>query len=272
MHVSPRFTQATSLTRTDEGAMRWDVPDGWQQGRGAWGGLVAGAIASSVLLSESDEERALRTLSIHLAAPVMVGPATVRVAALRLGSSMSTWQAIVVDQAGQTCAHAVAITGRSRAPDLAEQSLTWDGAGAPTLPPVSEAVRMPQQAPGLPVFLRHLDLRVVDGLPGTGSATRCTGYVRFDDQGAWDAASLLAVVDAWWPTVLPALSGFRPLATVTYAAHLLVDPATVPPGEPLAYEASMASAHEGFTTETRRLWTPDGRLAVENHQSIVVIR
>jgi len=29
---------------------------------------------------------------------------------------------------------------------------------------------------------------------------------------------------------------------------------------------------EGFTSETRRLWSPDGRLVVENHQSIVVIK
>ena len=57
-----------------------------------------------------------------------------------------------------------------------------------------------------------------------------------------------------------------------FGAHLLLDPATIPDGSPHMAEAQMSAAHDGFTSETRRLWTEDGRLAVENHQSIVVIR
>lgn len=247
------------------------MPDGWQQGRGAWGGLVAGAIASSVQRNQADTERRLRTLSIHLAAPVPVGPATLRVSVLRQGSAMSTWQVVVTGADGETCAHAVAISGRSRATDLTRDPASGM-ATPPTLPPVDDAVAVPAQAPGMPVFLRHLDVRLVEGWPVTGAPARCTGYVRFTDQAAWDAPSLLGIVDAWWPTVLPTLSELRPLATVSYAAHVLTDPSTLPAGEYLAYEASMAGAHEGFTTETRRLWTLDGRLAVENHQSVVVIR
>lgn len=62
------------------------------------------------------------------------------------------------------------------------------------------------------------------------------------------------------------------MATVSFSAHLLVDPTTLPAGEPLLFQASMAAARDGFTTETRRLWSTDGRLVVENLQSIVVIR
>lgn len=250
----------------------WDVPDGWQQGRGAWGGLVAGAIARAVTENEADSERVLRTLSIHLAAPLPVGPARVSVASLRSGSSMSTWQVVVSDTDGRACAHAMAITGAPRAPDLAEQARGWGSAAPPTLPGVETVPAVPKGAPGMPVFLRHLEVRAVGGVPFSGTPARCAGYVRFEEQGAWDVPELVAMVDAWWPTVLPALTQPRPVATVTYAAHVLIDPATIPPGAPLAYEASMAGTLDGFTTETRRLWTLDGRLVVENHQSIVVIR
>lgn len=86
---------------------------------------------------------------------------------------------------------------------------------------------------------------------------------------------MLGIVDAWWPgtyVTLESLAEVRPMATVSFGAHLLVDPTTVDPTEPLALESWVADAEAGFTTETRRLWTSDGRLAVENHQSIVVIK
>lgn len=79
-------------------------------------------------------------------------------------------------------------------------------------------------------------------------------------------------MDAWYPMVLVALPQMRPIATVAYSAHLPIDPATVPAGEPLAYESFLVKAADGHTTEVRRVWTLDGRLAVDNHQSILVIR
>lgn len=262
---------ATQMQQVGKGAFVWDVPDHWQQGRGAWGGLIAGGIARAVEASESSPERCLRTLSLHLPGPLLVGEATLRVTALRIGSGLSTWTATVQDAAGDIRAHAVALSGRPRVPDLDDAARTWPTATAPRLPQWADVPPLPADVPGMPTFLRHLDVRPVEGGPLNSSHARCLGYVRFAEQAAWDTCQLVAVVDAWWPTVLTVLDTMRPLATVTYAAHVLVDPSTIPPGEPLTYEASMAGTHAGFTTETRRLWTPDGRLAVENHQSIVVI-
>ena len=61
------------------------------------------------------------------------------------------------------------------------------------------------------------------------------------------------------------------MATVSFGAHLLIDPTNISPAEPLLHEAFVTCAEDGFTSELRRLWTPDGRLVVENHQSIVVV-
>ena len=68
------------------------------------------------------------------------------------------------------------------------------------------------------------------------------------------------------------MTGLRPMATVSFSAHLLVPPQTLDPQQPLGFESWVSSMEEGFTSETRRLWSPDGRLVVENHQSIVVIK
>ncbi len=106
--------------------------------------------------------------------------------------------------------------------------------------------------PGTPVFLQHVDLRVVHGDMLQADEAHAAGYVSFTEPTAWDAAALLAIVDAWWPTAFARMHSVRPVATVSYVAHLLVDPDTVEPGEPLAYEASLSAAHAGFTAETQR--------------------
>ena len=36
---------------------QWNVPDGWQQGRGAWGGLVSGALVQAIEATASAHDR-----------------------------------------------------------------------------------------------------------------------------------------------------------------------------------------------------------------------
>jgi hypothetical protein len=79
------------------------------------------------------------------------------------------------------------------------------------------------------------------------------------------------MVDAWWPAVLPALIEFQPIATVTFAANLNVDPATVPADDRLLHHGWATTMADGYVSEQRHLWTTDGRLAVDNLQSIVLI-
>jgi hypothetical protein len=264
------FAEASVLDPAGDDTFTWDVPDGWQQGRGAWGGLVAAGVVRAV--QTSDTARPLRTLSLHLSAPLEVGAATVHVEPVRVGSALSTWQVTVDSAPGETAAHAVAITGSPRAHDLHAAARGWGRAAPPDLPPWDTVAPIPHGLPQTPTFLQHVDLRVVHGHMLTGADAYAAGYVSFAELDGWDAAGLLAIVDAWWPTAFVGMDALRAVATVNYLAHLLVDPVTVKPGVPLAYEASLSAAHDGFTSETRRLWTLDGRLAVENHQSIVIIR
>ena len=42
------LSTATAMHQQTEGAFTWQVPDGWQQGRGAWGGRVAAGVARAV--------------------------------------------------------------------------------------------------------------------------------------------------------------------------------------------------------------------------------
>lgn len=255
-----------------DGHRAWTVPDGWQQGRGAWGGLVVGAMVRAVMATETDTARPVRTVSAHLFGPTVAGDARIAVRPIRIGSAMSTWSVEVSDETGAATANAVIITGLPRATELTAHYESWGTALPPTLPDWRSIPVAPVRPPLGPAFAEHVEYRVVEGLPFSGSAARTSGWLRFPDQGEWTADQLLGIVDAWWPCAMAALPTAHPMATVSFAAHLLIDPATIPAGEPLRAEASLSAAYEGFTSETRRLWTADGRLAIENHQSIVVIR
>lgn len=261
------FRTAIAAIESADGSLLWSVPDGWQQGRGAWGGLVVGAVVDAVQRRESSE-RPVRSVSLHLPAPAVVGPHRLEVDCLRAGSAMSTWTVQIIG--AERVALGVVQTGAARADDIDPSWPHWQTAdsdgGDWTQSPI-----VPLGAPIAPPFTEHLQFRPGAGLPASGES-RVTGWVRFPDLDAWDAATLLAIADSWWPVALSRSPVARPMATVSFAANLLVDPASVDPQAPLFYEGTVAAAHAGYTSELRRLWAPDGQLVVENLQSIAVIK
>src|SRR5688500_1083649 len=86
-----------------------EVPDGWQQVRGAFGGLVLGAMTRA-LEAAAGAGRALRTLSASLMAPVVPGRARISVEVLRAGSAVTTARA-AMHQDDALVAQATAVFG-----------------------------------------------------------------------------------------------------------------------------------------------------------------
>lgn len=246
----------------------WQVPDGWQQDRGAWGGLVVAAIVRAAGLRDPDRE--VRTVSAQIPAPVPTGISRVKVRPVKEGSALSVWSVEVSDpDQGTIWARGTVLTGRPRVPELPMDD--WGTATMPSAPPWADVPILPVQPPIGPVFTQHVEYRLIEGMPFTSTAARALGYVNMREPSLRDAAMLLGLVDAWWPSCYSALASPRPAVTVSFEAHLLVDPALVT-DEPLLFSSEVLAARDGYTTERRSLWAPDGRLVVENLQSIVVIR
>ncbi|CAB4744133.1 unannotated protein [freshwater metagenome] len=269
--MSADFDQATAISELGDGVFEWVVPDGWQQGRGAWGGLPIGAMVRSVVMAQADAERLIRSISCQIYAPVLVGSVTITTRLIRRGSAMSTWSASVADESGAMCAQVIAITGVARQLVDPPPYATWSTIVAPKVPDWSQVpvLVLPDFAPP---FSRHIEQRLIEGVPMGGGPARALGWVRFPHQRRWSAEQIFALVDAWWPTVLVPMTGMRPMATVNFSAHLLTDPASLTAEQPLVFESFLLGADAGFTSETRRLWTGDGRLVLENLQSIALIQ
>jgi hypothetical protein len=267
---SPDFAASCQLEPAGQGTFEWFVPEGWLQGRGAWGGLV---VAAHVNAAEAEQDRTdgvrrIRNVSAHLFGPLPPGKAVITTTCLRAGSAMTTWQVSITGSDGSLASQAIVISGVPRPVDD-----RWGVARMPELPAWEGLPSAPVRPPIGPEFGAHFDYRPVAGIPGAQGQPEAAGWLR--PEGSWEewtAGTTLGIVDAWWPASYVAMPAVRPMGTVSFSAHLLVDPATLRTDQPLAYEAWVSATDDGFTSETRRLWSPDGRLVVENHQAIVVIK
>jgi len=259
------FEELTRSVREADGAFAVEVPDRWQQGRGAFGGLVLATMARAVEAVVADPTRTLRTLTAELVGPAKPGPARVVVEVLRAGSGVTTAAARLV-QDGEVCAHAVVAMGKPRG---AYDALALE---APVLPGWEEMPVMHLGPPMAPVFTQHVEFRCAGPLPFSGVAVAETsGWVRLRRPGGRRGGEyVVAMADSWWPAMLSAETAPRPAATLTFALEVVGE---VEPGEaPLAYRGRMLAGREGYAVESRELWTAGGKLVALNQQTFVVMK
>lgn len=256
------------------GRYRLDVPDGLQQGRGAWGGVATGAMASAA--QQVEPRFAVRTLSAQLVAPLIVGRHEIAMEELRRGSATTTLAARVIAADGRLAAHGVVVLGAPRAADAIADGVDLQPPADLAAGPDAVSV-VPLGPPLAPVFVEHLELRPIAGLPYTG-AVEVTGWVRpRDPLSGLDASVAIAMADAWWVAAMAQLDRPRPVGTLGFTVDLPTDPATLPRSEdgrllPLLHRGRTIAVREGFTLEARELWTVDGRLATYNTQTVAIIR
>ena len=283
--------QALALRTDPAGGYVWRLPTGWAQGRGAWGGAVVGAAVRAVLAEVPDVLAAgqhVRSVSAQLVGAVPPGEQRVRVEVLRRGSGTTT-VAVRVEgppagadgvAAGDDTllAHAVAVLGAPRVPDL--ETGGWPHEDPPAALATGWRAVPVAALPGPPLapeFVSRLELRPITGLPYSGGA-EALGWIRPGDPPEVAGEDYLpAIADAWWTVLMPLLPAPRPVATISYALEVGIDPETLPHDEegrvaPLLHRGRLRHAHQGHAVETRELWTEDGRLAAWNSQTVLVIR
>lgn len=261
------FASASAVTLVEPGTFRVTIPDGWQQGRGAFGGLVMGILARAIESSEPDSRRALRTLSGDLCGPVLASEATVRVRTLRRGANQSNLQAELT-QNDEVLACATAVLSAPR-------SVTTAPFSAPPPPPASfsDVPVLPMGAPPTPPFTRHYEYRNDGPIPFfAGSEARGSGFIRERAPlSRLDAPAIIGRLDAWWPTIASIDSTVRPMATIAFTAELLADPTSFPPDTPFRFRSQMQGMAGGFFVELRELWH-ESTLVALNQQTFAVIK
>lgn len=265
------FSIASEVTPAGAHAFGAKIPDGWQQGRGAFGGLVV-AILLRAMEAEcrQDGTRRVRSFAAELCGPALVGPVSVEVRVLRRGRSQTNLRADMV-QAGQVVATATAVFSDGRVPDV-----------QPRMPsaPITSSWRdadVLELAPPLgPVFTPHYEYRPTGALPysqvsDSSGLPTTAGFVRVREKlTVLDAPAVLSLLDAWWPTFIITVPTPRPIATVSFGAQLFAEPSLLEPSEPLFYVGRMEALCDGFCLEVRELWS-NGQLVATNQQTIAIL-
>lgn len=252
--------QASAVTALGEGRFHAVVPDGWQQGRGAFGGLVLALLLRAIERSEPDPGRSTRTLTGDLCGPVQPGPAQIVVEVLRRGNKLSNLDARLI-QAGEVQARASAVLSLPRADALAPAQLP------PEAPAWDTLVDLGMRPPMAPVFTAHFEYRLADAGPeGTRGWLRPRAPLT-----RLDGPALLALLDAWWPAIFAIEGRPRPVATVSFTAELLRPLASLRPDLPLLHLGRVAAVSDGFFVELRELWQGE-QLVAMNQQTFAILK
>jgi hypothetical protein len=263
--ASADFDLLSAVRPLEAGRFEADVPDHWQQGRGAYGGLVTAILVRA--LEAMAPGRPLRSLTCELCGPTQPGLATLEAEVLRAGNAVST-VAVRLVQAGEVQAHAVGVLGQAR-PNTPDSCTLV----SPTLGDWKALDVLPVGPPLGPVFGQHLELRTAL-LPFSGATERrVEGWTRLLRPGATrDAAFLAGVIDAYWSTEFMVLELPRPMATIAFTFQPVGDFAGLDVDAPLFYRATGVVAAHGYLVEFRELWGHDGRLLALNQQTMVLIK
>ncbi|MEO0603282.1 MAG: thioesterase family protein, partial [Myxococcota bacterium] len=261
MNPPSSFDDATRVEQVGETLFRADIPDGWQQGRGAFGGLVVGLCLRALDAVREDPSRRLRTASAQIPSPVRVGETLLEVTPLRRGSGVDAME-VHLRQDGEVRARATGIFGRPRSDDVVDLPTP------PDLPPVTEPLPMPPQ------FAAHFEMRNTGPLPfGGGPEGLVEGWVKprlpFVAMGAPEIACLC---DVYWPAVFAQLTGFRPAATLGFMLQTTPEAFGRAPDEIFFFRSRQLHAADGFSHELRELWSDDGKLLALNNQTFAIIR
>jgi hypothetical protein len=269
--MSASFPQMFEPTRRDERRFDLEVQPGWAQGRGTFGGLVLAALVRAMQQCEPELERSLRSVTGELVGPVVPGACEITVELLRRGNAVSSFSASLRQPAhagDDVLARATAVLGRTRAVDR-----TWAPALETAPPPWAELTPLPY-GPFVPEFTQHLEFRLTGPLPFSGATEAiAAGFVRPRVPGAViDAATVVALADAWWPSAFSIEPRPRPMATIAYTLQNLLGDRQLPGDLPLYHRARAMASDQGYFVDMRELWTPDGQLVALNQQTFVWIK
>jgi len=244
------------------------VPDGWQQGKGAFGGLVLGAMVRAATLRHADPTRPIRSISAEILAPVLVGPAEIRVEPLRVGEGTSTLRVAMLQETAYV-AHLVIVPGATRpdTPAISEPP--------PPLPHWQDVPVTIAGPPVAPVFTQNFEFRATGPLPLSGAReARCEGWIRARERSAksLDVAQVLALSDAYWPALAVTLDRPRPFGTMSLLVQIIGDMARLDPEAPLFHRGRCPALSEGYAVELRELWSAERGIVAISQQTCVVIK
>lgn len=243
------------------------VPSSWTQGRTVYGGLSA-ALAYQAAENLIEDERYVRAFHCNFIGPINCEqPVLVEAELLRTGKNVTQIMA-KVSQQGQVATMVQVCFGVNRASKLRQIDQSTHSMKPPKSPKF-----IPQIPKIVPKFIQHFDY-VFD--KGNLSLTKndeavIHGWSKFSNPPpSMEIAYLIALMDAWPPTMFQLLRLPAPASTMSWDIEFINPEAVVVPNSWLASETEAHHIQNGYGHEEAKFWNEQGQLIAIAKQVVTV--
>ena len=254
------FAEDTAVECAGHGRYTGELRERWTSLVGIHGGYTAALVVNAIASAVDDPSRALRSFATQFAAVPQPGPVEIEVTVERVGRSMTTTSARMV-QGGTVLqvAHAASSTSR---PGIAYDDYVRPRDADPGDAPLLSTEGRVGHFQNLEV---RVDPKVV--LFGGGDEATLGAWLRPHDGEPIDAPWVVAMCDILPPAVFTRTTAPAKAATIEYVVHLNTGEPTIPRGEHVYLHCRSPLSYEGFAVEDATMWGPDGRVLAVARQT-----
>ncbi|MGW5523047.1 thioesterase family protein [Gordonia sp. NPDC003950] len=257
-------TLAEVLASFDPNA-QFAIPEGWTQGRTAYGGLTA---ALAVAAAQQTDGGALPPL--RAAQFAFTAPATEKLAvqARRLREGRSVTSVAVESLSGNTvAAQSTLIFSAGRESSVRHTMIT-----RPDVPAPEDCLSLDAPSTLQPSFAANFERRMAAGaIPVTNAEVpELIWWVRHRDaRGVDPSVALIALGDSLPPAAMTAFSDWAPVSTVMWSVDVCANTIDDATGWFLLRSSSVV-AEAGYSYQTMEVWDAGGQLVMTGTQTVAV--
>lgn len=243
--------------------------DSWRQGKGVFGGLIAGAFIRAFeqrLLEEAnDVPSALRSLRLQLRAPLPDEMVAITTGVGRTGKYVTYLDGTMGEDGSIAVASAVVVRPT-------KANVDFEDVEPPTVPHI-ESIKPWPQSDLMSEFTKYFEFRSCLGRFPYSAArndVEVGGWVRFrDDDDPMDTARLAALADAWPLSIMVAASQPAPAASMEIGYQFWDEPE--PASRWVLVRNRSTVSRGGYADQETHVWSQDGRLLVTARQLAVLL-
>lgn len=246
------------------------IPEGWGQGRAAFGGLVGAILVKKAQSILADATKQLRSGYVNFVGPVVVGEALLQADILREGNSVTSIQVKLI-QNNQVQSTLIASFGSAR--DSVIQVASQHS--APSISAPADSRELPYIEGMTPEFFKHFDACwSVGEMPFSASAQPdFGGWMRFkptEQVKKIKLPHLFALVDMWPPAVLSMFNRLAPASSLNWTLDLINMPNNLSGEAWLQYQVKTDFAADGYAYSQAHIWDEQGNLVAISRQTVTV--
>jgi acyl-CoA thioesterase len=267
----PKFDDDIAVTKQRPGVYAVEIRDNWNVQIGPNGGYIAAILLNGMQSELNDSSRSVRGVTFNFVSASKPGAARIEVSIEKLGRSIATASGRLL-QGDRTIAIALATFAPHRS------STSFREFSMPQVPgplDIGEDCWMGPGVYGHMPFRDHYDQRIAIGPvpPGKSDIARVGGWTRLKDLRPFDALSLVAISDSWYPSMF--VKDVPPLSapTIDHTVHFFCDSpcqeTSLDSYVLVEFETRLAQA--GYLQEDGRIWAASGELLVQSRQLALIL-